>query len=165
MTIHVQLNAVIDLDVWIYISCKHNCVRHSRSLYSHVLIVQHLNKWCYNNTSTITQSIQNAAIATTSPIQDCWICCPGLPVSVLQCTDVSSRRLSAHRCHQHVSILLNRHGSVCCSTVIQLLRRLAFRNFWTTPVELITFWTTTMWQSRTVQTVAEDTSVQEPQTS
>ena len=64
---------------------------------------------------------------------------------------------------QHAPTPLDRHGDVCCSTVVQHLWWSVFHNGWTTPVELITFWDTTVWQSRRVQTVAEDIPVRRPQ--
>ena len=58
--------------------------------------------WSHHADSTATALV---ARATTSPFQGR---CPGL----WQCTDVSGRRLSAHRWHQHAPTPLDRHGDV-----------------------------------------------------
>jgi len=55
--------------------------------------------WCTAPRSHHTDFAATALVArVTSPIQGR---CPGLPVSIRQCTDLSGRRLSAHRWHQH----------------------------------------------------------------
>ena len=88
--------------------------------------------WCAAPWSHHADSAATALVAraTTSPIQGR---CTGLLVSVRQCTDLSGRRVSAHRWHQHAPTPLDRHGDVCCSTVTQHLQRSVFHNGWTSP--------------------------------
>ena len=72
--------------------------------------------------------------ATMSPVPGR---CLGLLVSIRQCTDISGRRVPAHRWYQHAPTSLDWRGNVCGSMVAQHLWGSVFRNGWTMPVELV----------------------------